>query len=122
MSILSSSSLRKFVLLAMVLPFVAGCESNTMIAYRGVVKDPLDPLDLPYHWRPKGVYQANIAAMVERKSDLISGRPRYTEDGHHAAEAVQRWRDDKLRPFPNLGGFSAQNQGGNGAGVGSVYR
>ncbi len=78
--------------------FVTGCNPE----HFGEVTDKLDPLNLPYHWRPMGVNQLNLEAQVERKSDLISGRPRYSEDGHHAAEAVQRWRDDNLRAFPTL--------------------
>ena len=103
--------LRPFVVVSALL-FVTGCNPE----HFGEVTDKLDPLNLPYHWRPMGVNQLNIEAQVERKSDLISGRERYSEDGHHAAEAVQRWRDNNLRSFPNMqyaagaGGQNSQAQ------------
>ena len=103
------SFLRRLVVVFALL-FVTGCSPE----HFGEVTDKLDPLNLPYHWRPMGVNRLNLEAQVERKSDLISGRQRYSEDGHHAAEAVQRWRDDNLRSFPSLqygasGGAGGQN-------------
>lgn len=61
----------------------------------------MEPLKQPYTWRPLHVYDANIAAQVERKSDLVAGRHLGPNDGHEAADAVQRWRDGKVRTIPN---------------------
>ena len=77
----------------------------------------MDPLTQPYTWRPLHVYDANIAAQVERKSDLYEGRHLGPSDGHHAADAVQRWRDDKVRKLPDTDVAQIQGNGANsGAG------
>lgn len=84
----------------------------------------MDPLQQPYTWRPLHVYDANIAAQVERKSDLIAGRRLGPSDGHEAADAVQRWRDGKVRQIPDtdlaqLQTSSSGNGGGSSGGSGN---
>lgn len=108
--------LRPLVVVSALL-FVTGCNPE----HFGEVTDKLDPLNLPYHWRPMGVNQVNLEAQVERKSDLISGRERYSEDGRHAAEAVKRWRDDNLRSFSNLQ-YAAGGGGQNTQAQKSAYK
>ena len=109
--------LRPLVVVSALL-FVTGCNPE----HFGEVTDKLDPLNLPYHWRPMGINQLNLEAQVERKSDLISGRPRYSEDGHHAAEAVQRWRDDNLRPLQSLQYAAGTGGGQNTQAQKSAYK
>lgn len=80
----------------------------------------MDPQTQPYTWRPLHIYEANIAAQVERKSDLVSGRKLGPSDGHEAAEAVQRWRDGKVKKLPNTdvaqvqSGSNSENSEGSG--------
>lgn len=76
----------------------------------------MDPLTQPYTWRPLHVYDANIAAQVERKSDLYEGRHLGPSDGHRAAVAVQRWRDDKVRKLPDTNVAQVQSNSASSAG------
>lgn len=85
---------------------LAGCENGDL---------PQEP----YTWRPLHVYDANIEAQVERKSDLIAGRHLGPSDGHEAADAVQRWRDGKVREIPETDLAQLQTNGsGGGSGSG----
>lgn len=81
----------------------------------------MDPLQQPYTWRPLHVYDANIAAQVERKSDLTAGRHLGPSDGHEAADAVQRWRDGKVRSIPDtdLAQLQTNSSGGSSGGSGN---
>lgn len=79
----------------------------------------MDPLTQPYTWRPLNVYDANIAAQVEKKSDLVAGRHLGPSDGHEAADAVQRWRDGKVRDIPDTDLAQLQTNGSSGGGSGS---
>ncbi len=81
----------------------------------------MDPLKQPYSWRPLHVYEANISAQVERKSDLVAGRRLGPSDGHEAADAVQRWRDGKVRKIPDtdLAQLQTNSSGGGGASSGA---
>ncbi|QEO17611.1 hypothetical protein [Acetobacter vaccinii] len=103
MAVFSTFTGRATILAGLMLPFAVGCST-------------MEPLDQSYHWRPLGVYDANIAAMAERKSDLVSGRPLGPSDGHQAAEAVQRWRDGKVRKLPNTGLAEVKSSGGDDQG------
>ena len=49
-----------------------------------------DPFHRPGAWRPEGVNQANIAAMVARPADLLRGRDAGGTDSPLAAAAVTR--------------------------------
>lgn len=80
----------------------------------------MDPQTQPYTWRPLHIYEANIAAQVDRKSDLVAGRKLTLNDGHEAAEAVQRWRDDKTKKLPNTNVSQVQSGNtGNANGAGN---
>ncbi|MFT8418086.1 MAG: hypothetical protein ABF636_04540 [Acetobacter sp.] len=93
------------------------CLSSVTAALAGCANG--DPLQQPYTWRPLHVYDANIEAQVERKSDLISGRHLGPSDGHEAADAVQRWRDGKVRQIPDTDLAQLQTNGsGSGSGSG----
>lgn len=43
----------------------------------------------------------NLAAMVEDPRDLEQGRALAPADGAHAAAAIERYRTDKVKPFPS---------------------
>ena len=64
-------------------------------------------------WQPEGANAGNIAAMVERKSDLVRGRTDGTADTRQARDAVERLWDDRQRPFPGR----AATATGNGTGA-----
>jgi len=49
-----------------------------------------NPFHRPGAWRPEGVNQANIAAMVARPADLLRGRDAGGTDSPLAAAAVTR--------------------------------
>ena len=49
-----------------------------------------DPFHRPGAWRPEGVNQANIAAMVARPADLLRGRDAGGTDSPLATAAVTR--------------------------------
>jgi type IV pilus biogenesis protein CpaD/CtpE len=75
--------------------FVAGCAGT----------DPYRRTDV---WYPTGSNAGNIAAMVARPSDLISGRGANGADGRQAADAVDRVQQDRTKPlFPAAGNSSA---------------
>ncbi|MBB2204796.1 hypothetical protein [Gluconacetobacter takamatsuzukensis] len=78
----------------------------------------MEPLDQPYSWRPLGANHANVVAEVERPGDLVSGRPLGPSDGHEAADAVQRLRDNKLRDLASTQTSDATSGGSSGGGGG----
>ena len=57
-----------------------------------------DPFHRPGAWRPEGVNQANIAAMVARPADLLRGRDAGGTDSPLAAAAVTRLREGAPSP------------------------
>ena len=74
-------------------------------------------LDDPYQrdgtWRPVGLNDANIAAMVAHPSDLVVGVDDPVSPGQLSAAAVRRLLTDKVKPLPNVdvGAVIAQGQG-----------
>jgi type IV pilus biogenesis protein CpaD/CtpE len=78
--------LRQF-LCVVVLGFLAGCDATDPYLRNGV-------------WRPNNSNEANLRAMVVSPSDLVRGVPS-TGDGQQAAAALDRYRNDKVRPLPD---------------------
>ncbi|MCP1243106.1 hypothetical protein GOB86_03280 [Acetobacter lambici] len=80
----------------------------------------MEPLDQSYHWRNLGVYDANMAAQVENKRDLQSGRPLPPSDGQTAVTAVERWREDRVKSLGRSGlaelSMNGEDQGSSGGG------
>lgn len=72
----------------------------------------------PYHragmWRPSGANAANIASMVARPGDLVSGRGERQGDGQRAASAVQRMRDTDAKDSSEVSGPGAGMPAANG--------
>ena len=60
-----------------------------------------DPLLREGLWHPTGANEANLALMVASPSDLVQGVAAPGADGHAAARAVQRLRQDRVRPLPD---------------------
>jgi type IV pilus biogenesis protein CpaD/CtpE len=58
-----------------------------------------DPLDAPGTWRAGDSNAANLSFAVIDKQDLIRGQPDGGSDGQAAAQAIDRFRRDKLRPL-----------------------
>ena len=58
-----------------------------------------DPYTRPGMWQPEGVNSSNIAAMVERPSDLVRGRADRSTEIFAARDAVQRVWEDRARPL-----------------------
>lgn len=62
-----------------------------------------DPLYREGLWRPVGANQANLVAMVADPQDLVNGVPTPFGSGGVAAEAVARYRADKVKALPDSG-------------------
>ena len=63
----------------------------------------IDPLTREGVWRPLGVNETNLRAMVAVPSDLVAGRAARSSDGNQAAKAMDRLRFDRVYPLPNAG-------------------
>jgi type IV pilus biogenesis protein CpaD/CtpE len=88
-------------LLALVMPVLAGC-------------DAIDSDRRADDWHPTGANAGNLAAMVVRPSDLISGRSAGGADARTLVDAVERVRTDHPKALMNVsptssGGTSGQN-------------
>ena len=70
------------------------------LACSGCTAGP-DPYDRPGMWRPQGANAGNIAAMVERPSDLVRGRGERSTERFTGQDAVLRYWQDRARPLPN---------------------
>ncbi len=79
--------LRRQWIWILVLVFLAGCDATDPYLRDGV-------------WRPNGSNEANLRAMVMSPSDLVRGVPSHG-DGQQAAAALDRARNDKVRPLPD---------------------
>jgi type IV pilus biogenesis protein CpaD/CtpE len=59
----------------------------------------------PYYrdgvWRPSDVNEANLRVMVASPADLVRGVSSPAADGQQAAAALDRQRNDKVRPLPD---------------------
>jgi hypothetical protein len=58
-----------------------------------------DPYKRAGTWRPEGVNDANIVAMVTHPSDLTLGKDDPTSPGQLSAAAVRRLLTDKVKPL-----------------------
>ena len=65
--------------------------------------DVTDPYLRDGVWRPDGTNDANLRAMVASPSDLVRGVSSAGGDGQQAAAAIDRYRNDKMRPLPDSG-------------------
>lgn len=72
-----------------------------------------DPFQRPGAWRPTGANEANLRAMVGRPADLTFGAQAEGSDGHLAADAVDRLREDRVRrlPITDIARIGNQGQG-----------
>jgi hypothetical protein len=79
-----------------------------------------DPLMRDGLWRPMHVNRANLVMQVANPADLVRGTGTTTSDGQLAALAVERLRNDKIKPLPaaGLAEVSATNSGANNTGGG----
>ena len=77
-------------LLCIVMLTLAGCDATDPYLREGV-------------WRPNGANEANLRAMVASPSDLVRGVASIEGDGQQAAAALDRYRNDKVRPLPDSG-------------------
>ena len=62
--------------------------------------DVTDPYMREGMWRPNDANESNLRAMVASPSDLVRGTPS-EGNGQQAAAALDRYRNDKLRPLPD---------------------
>ncbi len=63
--------------------------------------DVTDPYRREGVWRPDDANEVNLRAMVVSPSDLVRGVSSPGGDGQQAAAALDRMRNDKLRPLPD---------------------
>ena len=63
--------------------------------------DMTDPYLREGVWRPNGANEANLRAMVVAPADLARGVSAPGGDGQQAAAALDRYRNDKVRPLPD---------------------
>jgi hypothetical protein len=75
-------------LLCMLVLAVAGCDATDPYLRQGM-------------WRPNGANEANLRAMVVSPADLVQGVRSPGGDGQQAAAALDRLRNDKIRPLPD---------------------
>ena len=61
----------------------------------------MDPYRREGDWRPNNANDDNLRAMVASPSDLVRGVGAEGGDGRQAAAALDRLRNDKLRPLPD---------------------
>lgn len=62
----------------------------------------LDPYGRDGVWRPSAVNDVNLRAMVADPRDLQQGVADPGSDGASAAAAIQRLREDRVRPLPPI--------------------
>jgi len=72
----------------------------------------MDPLTRADVWRPTHINEANLELQVAHPSDLTVGRGTLTADGDTAAKAVDRLRNDKVKPLPTASISSVGQSGG----------
>jgi hypothetical protein len=65
--------------------------------------DALDPYRREGTSRPNGANEANLRVMVASPADLVQGVGSVGGSGQQAAAALDRYRNDKLRPLPDSG-------------------
>jgi len=70
-----------------------------------------DPYQREGTWRPSGANNANLAAQIDRPSDLVRGVEYAPHDGTMAAAAVTRYRADRIKQLPDSGLSTIHLQG-----------
>lgn len=78
----------------------------------------LDPINREGAWRPGGVNDANLRAMIADPSHLSMGIGATTTAGPGAADAVDRLHRDRVRPLPETRLAPIGPAGGGGGGGG----
>jgi len=71
-----------------------------------------DPYTREGVWHPTHSNEQNLELQVARPSDLTLGRGTLTADGDTAAKAVDRLRNDKVKPLPTSSISSVGQSGG----------
>jgi hypothetical protein len=84
--------MRPIALLLPLLLALAGCNQNQF-----------DPYKREGVWRPNGANADNLRAMVAVPADLVEAMPASPANGVLAAEALNRLRQDRVRPLPDSG-------------------
>jgi hypothetical protein len=72
----------------------------------------IDPYDMPGTWHAGDTNAANLAAMVVNKHDLIEGQKMTGSDGQLDAAAIDRLRQNKLKPLPATSTQTGASGGG----------
>jgi type IV pilus biogenesis protein CpaD/CtpE len=101
----SSGYLARLVLIAAVIG-QGGCDAWSQ--YRRFPAGADDTI-----WRPTGVAEANLDAMVAHPGDLVTGHGLTTSDGQRGASAVDKMRRDHVIPLPQSD-ISTVGAGGGG--------
>lgn len=73
-----------------------------------------DPYERPGTWRPTGANEANLRAMLAEPAHLQRGVAATGMDGAQAAAAIERLRQDKVKPLPASAVARVANAGGAG--------
>jgi hypothetical protein len=91
---------------------LAACASLFGVAACGPAYDPLLREGL---WYPDHANRANLVATVANPADLVRGSSSSGTDGQLAAAAVERLRNDKLKPLPasDVADVTASSSGAN---------
>ncbi|MCW3475826.1 hypothetical protein [Limobrevibacterium gyesilva] len=76
----------------------------------------VDPYKRPGTWRPMGANALNLELQVARPADLVQGRGTVEADGDSAAKAIERLRNDKVKPLPQSSISSVGSSGGSSGG------
>lgn len=98
------------VFVALGLLQLAGCQTMTS-----------DQFDRPYTWKPTGVADDNLRAMLVNPNDMVVGQAARGSNGVLANAAVGRVMRDNVKPLPQVstgssapGGDSTSGGGGGG--------
>lgn len=76
-----------------------------------------DPYEKPGNWRPMDANALNLELQVAHPTDLAQGRGTEDSDGASAALAIDRLRQDKVKPLVDIDTSGASSSGsGNGGG------
>ena len=73
-----------------------------------------DPYERPHMWHPTGANEANLAAMLVNPADFARGRGTGPTEGTSAVSAIDRLRQDRLKPLSGTNGPAAVNAGTGG--------
>jgi hypothetical protein len=88
---------------------LAGCQTATT-----------DPFDRPYTWRPTGINDDNLRAMLVNPNDMVVGQAARGSIGVLANASVSRVMQDKVKALPKVdtgSGAPGGDAGGGGGGT-----